>query len=64
MNIAKKYLEQAYIGYHRIICYDLMIKGIQEDLSKFNNDKIIIPRLKAELISYEKQRRYWLNKRI
>ena len=40
MNIAKKYLEQAYIGYHRIICYDLMIKGIQEDLSKFNNDKI------------------------
>ena len=41
MNIAKKYLEQAYIGYHRIICYDLMIKGIQEDLSKFNNDKII-----------------------
>lgn len=41
-----------------------MIKGIQEDLSKFNNDKIIIPRLKAELISYEKQRRYWLNKRI
>lgn len=64
MNIAKKYLEQAYIGYHRIIGYDLMIKGIQEDLSKFNNDKIIIPRLKAELISYEKQRRYWLNKRI
>lgn len=41
-----------------------MIKGIQEDLSKFNNDKIIIPRLKAELISCEKQRRYWLNKRI
>lgn len=64
MNIAKKYLEQAYIGYHRIICYDLMIKSIQEDLSKFNNDKIIIPRLKAELISCEKQRRYWLNKRI
>ena len=35
-----------------------------EDLIGFNNDKIIIPRLKAELISYEKQRRYWLNKRI
>ena len=48
MNIAKNIFEQAYIGYHRIICYDLMLKGIQEDLSKFNNDKIIIPRLKAE----------------
>lgn len=64
MNIARKYLEQSYIGYHRIICYDLIIKGIQEDLSRFNNDKIIAPRLKLELISYEKQKRYWLNKRI
>lgn len=64
MNIAKDYLSQTYTAQGKIMCYDLMIKGIQEDLSKFNNDKIIIPRLKAELISCEKQRRYWLNKRI
>ena len=44
---------------------DKFMENVILDLnSEFNNDKIIIPRLKAELISYEKQRRYWLNKRI
>ena len=63
MNIAKDYLSQTYTAQGKIMCYDLMIESMQNDISLFSNDSVIIQRLKDELSEYEAQKRYWINKK-
>ena len=40
-----------------------MIESMQKDILLFSNDSVIIQRLKAELLEYEAQKRYWINKK-
>ena len=40
-----------------------MIDSIQKDILLFSNDSFIIHRLQAEILEYEVQKKYWINKK-